>query len=211
MAGLDLTQLIAVAFGFGLSEAARWFTDNRHQRESRRNVRVLLRQESDHNLGRLHALRGQVFQNVGFESFQEHVFQQCRALAEATVPDWSRLMWESQAGLLPLALSSDEIAKLYDRYDKLTALLECRKKLQDLFGSDRFRLLTYNYDAWQEQKQSLIAAGRPGSIEGNNVQPLKTDLPAFYKDASPIWQQCEVIFNTLPAPHDDELLRDTGH
>lgn len=126
----SIETIIGVVFGFTLNEVATQWREKRTQRRQIRSIRALLHLEIDQNL----ALLGDFWTKVSEVGESEQDREQdpeklrgrlARRLLSIPFPRWTHQMWESQVGLLPIALSETEIKQVHylqGQLDRITSI-----------------------------------------------------------------------------------------
>lgn len=162
------------------------------QRQKRR-VLTLLHRESAENLKILESFWGQV-NNPFFDYPLHEMIGKCHRLAYNYLPAWSRLMWESQASLLPL-LDEAIVSQMYELNQRLDAFVMLRNKMKDIFDRPENTKFWSEFTAWmkayyhgdvnqrdeaQHGKEGLALDRKAVQLESSLLIPLWNDINKLY-------------------------------
>jgi hypothetical protein len=198
--------LLGVVLAWGLSLLQDWL----HQRQVRDRVRLLLRLECKRNVAALIEFWGIVSRDgvylpqkgwlvsVG-PSFSEAEYDKRQRLASWPLPVWVRLMWESQAGLVPVALNEDEIARVYALYSDLETFTARQAELQAEVATSEGEELAQHYSVWMQGKQARTFVGEDEARMDSTLRDFNTKTVA-------LWNDCQAIYNRALPYKDSDII-----
>jgi hypothetical protein len=115
-----LFTLLGTILGFALSEFSTWRRESRNETRQAKATRTIVSLEIDLNLEFLKEFIEQANQiNLEKSDLQERKKSMARFFTEFPFPNWSKEAFTSQLPSLPLALSEQEVVKVFQFYDRL--------------------------------------------------------------------------------------------
>ncbi len=184
-----------VLLGVVLTSAVNWRQGRAREQQERRGVRLLLRLESAQNLQALSEFWDKVVSTTFWEigvgySPEEEEFHNRQRLATVPMPVWGHLMWESQAGLMAMALYPTEIERVYRLHTDLEMFSAMRAKLQEAFDTPEGKQLAAGYAEWMVSRRQQQQA-----MAHSTTQQMYAPLRAFNEQTNPFWAECLAIYN----------------
>lgn len=198
-----------IVLGWGLGVLSTWLTDRKRQEQQRQHVRQLIRLEAKQNIKSLgefwasveiagvHVPGTGLITNVTSSPDEVH-FDQGQRLARNLLPEWSYLMWETQAGMLPQALSTTELERVYAVYAALKTFKARWEHLRALFDTEEGKNVSQLYGQLMQRRQ----------LEASYVanQALSAGLKYFDDLSRPYWDDCQRIYSQLRGYLDYDLI-----
>lgn len=185
-----LTFIGGGVFVFVATEVANWMRSRHARRLLQQNVRTLLHVEIEHNLTMLRELFNKVTWNVEGTP-DELEFQKRTRFASALLPQWGRLMWESQAVHLPEVFTQDFIQRIYQFYthldDLTTSQAALKSKVPPHLAPDYEAFLQYN-------RESIARRTSPSQLESWADYPK---MQQFLADTGELWRRSYGLMNGL--------------
>jgi hypothetical protein len=195
--------VLGVLLGWAITGLQGWL----HQRQVRQRVRLLLRLECNQNLTALFEFWGIVSRDgvylpekgwltsVG-PQMSEGEYDRRQRLAVWPLRPWGRLMLESQADSLAVALNEDEIKRVYALYSDLEVFTARREELRAQFSTREGELLSDRYSNWMQRNQA--------PTHDDDAVHLEAALRDFINRTSPLWNDCLATYNrALPYKDSD--------
>jgi hypothetical protein len=209
--------VIGVILGWGLTSLSNWWQEQRREveqqkreLEERQHVRMLLRLETQHNVKELVDFWAKASSNtvripgvgvlagIGYAP-DELQFGHYQQLALEPLPEWSYLMWESQASLVAKALNPLEIDPVYAHYADLKTFTARQQGLREmLVETSQGMELSKLFGQYMQQKQR-----EPGYAMN---QALRDGLNYFNIEAQPYWSECQAIYSRQRPYQDQNLI-----
>lgn len=119
-----------------------------------------------------------------------------RRLAETPLPPLSRLMWESQAGLLADAITdTGALTRAFELHLRLSQFSIARTSLGAALHGDGVTLVK-DFDAWTESRTNAAYTGQIWTLESKNAS-LCRQVRDFKKQTFSLYAECEGIVNAL--------------
>lgn len=208
-----LIGLVGAILGWGLNAWTTWFQERRSEAQERQGVRELLRLESKQNIVALVDLWTKVFKEevnipgvgvlVGLGYSQdEGDFDKRQRLALEPMPEFSFLMWTSQARLLAKALSTTEVERLSTLYSSLQTFVVRRADLRELLNSPDGKNASANYGQMMQWRHNRHEATERTRFE----QAVFPQIHGFNVKSEGLWRECLGIYSRAAAYQKTELL-----
>jgi hypothetical protein len=177
-----IVALVGVALGWGLSEASRFV----HERDTRRNVRVMLSLEVDDNLSALREYWQMLTGEARKEGYTGKSLLDASSpqLVTLRLPPWSGVRWEGLSAVLPGAVEKGKLKRVHRFYRQLGAVSQWHADLVALDGEERALMLRdlgawstrfaeSRFEQWtrfQQVVEQTLATGNPLSRDGKMGQ-----------------------------------------
>ena len=116
---MGLFLVVGVLLGIALNEGAWWYRRRLLEGHERRSIRAALELEYEYNRAALCGWWRSLYELPATGAAEDQEFENRRRLATAPPPNWSSLMWPSNAAKLTRILTDDEFTLLLDRYASL--------------------------------------------------------------------------------------------
>jgi hypothetical protein len=181
-----------------------WIVQQQYQdRKNKHRVLTLLYLENAQNLKTLDDFWEQV--NNSIKDYRQNDLQKYHRLAYNYLPAWSRLMWESQASLLPL-LDENLVTGIYNLNQKLDVFLILRNKMHDIFETEENKKLWNDYLSWMEayyhddpNKRDEAQNGEEGRAMDIKVTQFSPSLIKPWIETNACYLHIHDMGNPIPA------------
>ena len=161
--------MVGIAFGALLGFVAslltwgvQWWTQRREDlklsAQEQARVRLLLREENDHNVASLKAFwrtctdSSSLDPGIGYGP-DEIEFEHRLRLAQLPLPAWSTHFWETLGAAIPHALSETEIRETFALNAQLERFVQLRVKIQNKFNEPDWEKARTEYDQLRRVKR----------------------------------------------------------
>lgn len=193
--------VLGTILGFLLTLGATGWQERRRKQELKHTVRTLLHLELEQNLIWLEDFWRNKAQKFSGGTLDEVAFQKRISLIQELLPTWSHHMWESQASVLPVALSEEQIKAVFHFHAQLDRFTTLRSMIAGALPP----FLLEQYNAWEEREigerpqiHHMRITAPPGGKLPYTCDPLlNLYIKQFNDNTFTLWTGCEGIYNEL--------------